>query len=172
MVFNHESLKIIPITEKYYEENLNLLNSVIIESDFLARNTLLTFQDTMNFFKTILPLPGMLYLIALYHDTLIGHVSCIPRSEEKLSHVANIGYIVHANYRKKGVGSCLMEELIKRVKEKNVIKILMAEVAIENVASIKLLEKFQFKKSGQIVKGMLKKPGAFLDILLYAKYLF
>ncbi len=172
MSLNIEDLRIIPIQEEYYEENLKLLNSVIKESDFLARKSAITLEETKQFFDTYLNNLSTLYLIALYKNIVIGHTSCIPRSEELLNHVANIGYLIHMDYRKKGVGSLLLEELLIKAKEKRRLRVLIAEVAKDNLPSIKLLKKFQFHQSGKIENGMLRMTGKYVDLLQFSKQLF
>ena len=52
MKFKKEDLKIKPITKKYYEENLTLLNSVIRESHFLARKKEISYEESEQFLDT------------------------------------------------------------------------------------------------------------------------
>ena len=171
-MFSKKELKIKPITKKYYEENLTLLNSVIRESHFLARKKEISYEDSEQFLDTSLYHPNTIYLIALYRGKLIGHISSLPRFEDLLSHIVNIGYIVHSDYRKKGVASRLMENLITEArKKKKSIKILIAEVAADNIASINLLKKYDFKEFGHLFNGFMKKDDEFVDFLYFSKHL-
>ncbi|MFX0187185.1 MAG: GNAT family N-acetyltransferase [Candidatus Hodarchaeota archaeon] len=171
-MFNIEDLEIQPLTTKYYDENLDLLNSVIRESHFLAQKNEISNEESRQFIDTYFEHPNTIYLIALYKQKLIGHISSIPRSEGRLSHIVNIGYIVHSNFRKKGVASRLMENLIIEAKEKSTIKIMVAEVAADNIASINLLKKYDFNEFGCLFNGLMKKEEEFVDFLYFSKYLY
>ncbi|MBD3255317.1 MAG: GNAT family N-acetyltransferase [Candidatus Lokiarchaeota archaeon] len=172
MDFNTENILIRPITEEYYQENLDLLNSIIMESHFLARKNKITLEESEDFFETYLSYPGTLYLIAIYNDKVVGHISCLPRFEELLNHIANIGYIVHKDFRKKGIASMLMKELISRTIKINRIKIFIAEVAKDNIASVKLLKKYSFRKCGKIKDGMSRDKDEYVDLLQFSKQFF
>jgi len=69
MDFNIEDLEIKPITPTYYKENLELLNTVIKESHFLARINEISFQQSQEFMGYYLKFPNTIYLIALYDYT-------------------------------------------------------------------------------------------------------
>jgi len=171
-MFSKKELKIKPITKKYYEENLNLLNSVIRESHFLARKKEISYEESKQFLDTCLYHPNTIYLIALYKRKLIGHISSLPRLEDLLSHIVNIGYIVHSDYREKGVASSLMESLFTEARKKEkTIRILVAEVAADNIASISLLKKYGFKEFGCLSNGMLVENEEYVDLLSFSKYL-
>ncbi len=172
-MFSKKELKIKPITKKYYEENLTLLNSVIRESHFLARKNEISYEESEQFIDTYFNQPNTIYLIALYKRKLIGHISSLPRFEDLLSHIVNIGYTVHSDYRKKGVASRLMENLIIEAKKKEkTIRILVAEVAVDNIASINLLKKYGFKEFGCLINGFMKKDDEFVDFLYFSMHLF
>ena len=171
-MFSKKELKIKPITKKYYKENLTLLNSVIRESYFLARKNEISYEESEQFIDTYFNHPNTIYLIALYKRKLIGHISSLPRFEDLLSHIVNIGYIVHSDYRKKGVASMLMKNLIFKAKQKNSIKIMVAEVAADNIASINLLKKYDFKEFGCLINGFMKKDDEFVDFLYFSMHLF
>ena len=171
-MFNIEELEIQPLTTEYYDENLQLLNSVIRESHFLARKNEISDEESMQFIDTYFEHPNTIYLIALYKQILIGHISSLPRLEDRLSHIVNIGYIVHSNFRKNGVASMLMENLIIETKQKKNIKIMVAEVAADNIASINLLKKYSFNEFGRLFNGLMKKDEYFVDFLYFSKYLY
>jgi len=119
--------------------------------------------------KTVLNYPNTVYLIALYRNEVIGHISAIPRFEDLLDHVLNIGYLVHRDFRGKKVRSSLMEYLITEVKNRKQIKIRTAEVAEDTIISINLLNKF--KDFGRLSNGMMKLGESFVDLLYYTKHL-
>ncbi|WP_234123880.1 GNAT family N-acetyltransferase [Clostridium hydrogenum] len=72
---------------------------------------------------------------------------------------------VHKDYRKKGIGKKLLEELIK-IADKMEYKIMVAAIDSENKGSIELHKKFGFEYSGTIKKSGFKF-GKWLDLVFY-----
>ena len=171
MKFKAEKLEIKPLTSEYYDENLKLLNSTIKESHFLARDKEVSYEEGQAFLDTYIDHPSTVYLIALYDEKLIGHMFCIPRFEDLLSHTVIIGYLIHSDYRKKGVGSILMVRLLDEINKIGYIKILTAEVASDNVASQKLLMKYDFKEFGRLKNGLMTKSNKTVDLISFSKHL-
>jgi RimJ/RimL family protein N-acetyltransferase len=170
--FNLEELRIEPLNPKYYNENLELMNSVILESHFLARINEVTKEESNGFIEHFFQLPNAIYLIAIYNNQLIGHIYAIPRVEELIRHIVYIGYLVKDSYRNKGICSRLIENLIEKAREKKEIKIMVAEVAEDNNASTGLLKKYGFEEFGRIKNGFMKKNKEFLDFLYFSKHLY
>ncbi|GAH39602.1 unnamed protein product [marine sediment metagenome] len=88
-----------------------------------------------------------------------------------MCHTVIIGYLVHSDYRLKGVGSILMERLLDEVRKIGNIKILTAEVAADNIASQKLLMKYDFKEFGRLLNGLMIKNNEYVDLLSFSKHL-
>ena len=170
-MFNKTDLEIKPPSPEYYDENLKLLNKTIKESHFLAQEKEVSYEEAQALIDTYLDHPSTVYLIVLYNDKLIGHMFCIPRFEDLLLHTVIVGYLVHSDYRKKGVGSLLMERLLLEIKKKDEIKILTAEIADDNIASQELLKKYGFKEFGRLTNGMIIKRKKYVDLLSFSKHL-
>ncbi|MFX1394259.1 MAG: GNAT family N-acetyltransferase [Promethearchaeota archaeon] len=170
-MLNKKELEIKPLTKEYYDENLKFLNSVIRESHFLARRNEISHEESLQFIDTYFNHPNTIYLIALHKHKVIGHISSLPRLEDLLEHIVNIGYLVHPDYRKKGVASILMENLIFSAKRTDGIKIMVAEVAADNKGSINLLKKYGFKEFGRLIKAFKKIDENFVDLLYFSIHL-
>jgi putative acetyltransferase len=112
-----------------------------------------------------------IYLIALYEEKLVGHIFALPRVEELISHIVNIGYTVKSDYRNKRIGSILMQQLISKVNKNKKVKIMFAEVASDNIASQNLLRKYNFEEIGRLYNGFMRKNHTFIDLLYFSKYL-
>ena len=166
-----KDLEIKTLTPEYYDENLKLLNATIKESHFLARDKEVSYEEGQAFIDTYIDHPSTVYLIALDNGKLIGHMFAIPRFEDLLHHTVIIGYLIHSDYRRKGIGSMLMERLLDKVRKKGNIKILTAEVASDNVASQKLLKKNGFKEFGRLLNGLMTKSNEYVDLLSFSKHL-
>lgn len=76
-----------------------------------------------------------------------------------------------SEYRNKGVGASLIEHLIKEATKKKNVKIMIAEVASDNVASQNLLKKYKFKEFGNITNGFKRKDHSFIHLLYFSRYL-
>ena len=170
-MFKKKELEIKPLTPEYYDKNLKLLNATIKESHFLARDKEVSYEEGQAFIDTYIDHPSTVYLIALYDGKLIGHMFAIPRFEDLLLHTVIIGYLVHFDYRRKSIGSMLMERILDEVRKKGNIKILTAEVASDNIASQKLLIKYGFKEFGRLLDGLMLKNNDYVDLLSFSKHL-
>lgn len=88
-----------------------------------------------------------IYLVALYEKKVIGYAG--------MWHVINEGHItniaVDPEYRKKGVGKKLVNELIEIAKDKEMIGITL-EVRTSNEVAINL-----YKKQGFLLEGIRKE---------------
>lgn len=82
--------------------------------------------------------------VLLHHQKVIGFVNVRHIFDE--GDIANIAIL--NEYRKKGLGLFLMNELIKNAKEEN-IKKYMLEVRKSNKTAISFYEKIGFKKVGE-----------------------
>jgi len=72
---------------------------------------------------------------------------------------------VHKDHRGKGVGDALLQEIIEAAKRQN-YHVLVGGIDAENVASIKMHEKYGFVHSGTITQSGYKF-GRWLDVAFY-----
>ena len=85
-----------------------------------------------------------LYLLALDHAQVIGYVGCwISFEEAQITNVA-----VAPAYRGRRVGTEMMAELIRRVKEKGVTALTL-EVRPSNAPALTLYKNYGFKEAGR-----------------------
>ena len=141
---NKSQIKIKYITEEEILENLKLLNLIIKEGHFLALRREISEHEAHEFFNFWVESELSIYLVAKYQGKIIGHISNRPREEDRLNHVGSLGYLVHPDYRKLGIGSILIEEILKLSPERG-FEIITAEISDDNIASINLLKKFKSK---------------------------
>lgn len=110
-------------------------------------------------------------LFAREDNDLIGMCAIIFNNKNKHKHVAEIvGNYVDKSCRGKGVGSMLMEEIIKTASDRGDIKKIDLEVVSTQEPAIKLYEKFGFKKIGKLTDEFLCE-GKFYDIIVMEKIL-
>jgi len=91
-------------------------------------------------------------LAAMISGKLVGYATMRHIIDE--GHICNIA--THEEYRKKGIGSALVEALIKKAKEMEMIGLTL-EVRIGNRAAMALYHKFGFKVEGYR-RGYYKHP--------------
>ena len=166
--FNPLKIEIVEMTRDNISENLDLLNQVIREGHFLASKKEISKMEANDFFTFWVESKLSIYLIARYMGKLVGHISNRPREEDRLNHIGAIGYLVHHDFRKMGIASMLMEKIIELSKNQG-FKILVAEVSHDNIASLALLKKFQFKKFGRLKKALKVKENDYRDIIMLSK---
>lgn len=97
-----------------------------------------------------------------------GHViGSITYTINKKHSFAEISYLLGKKYWNKKIMSECLSAFINKATNEDKIHMLIAEVMIENKASIKLLEKFNFKKDGKIRQKYKDRYGNYHDILIY-----
>lgn len=95
---------------------------------------------------------------------MIGEISAQSGNWVDASHMADIGYSVIKEYRKQGIASAMMKEMIRLCKKK--YETLTASFFSNNTASKALLKKFGFKKWGYGPK-FAKRGKIYLDNEFY-----
>lgn len=92
------------------------------------------------------------YLVAEYGQEIIGHCGLHPVCGE--GEITNVAVL--PRYRKSGIGSELLAELLRLGKEQGV-QAFTLEVRVSNEAAIRLYQKYDFQSEG-IRKGFYDKP--------------
>lgn len=82
-----------------------------------------------------------IYFVALENDKIVGYVG----AEMLYDHIDIIAIAIDANYRKMGIATSLLNEIISICKSKNFDSIFL-EVRTSNTPAIKLYEKLGFYK--------------------------
>lgn len=84
-------------------------------------------------------------------DKVIGWISLSSyrNGRKSLKYTAEVSYYIHKDWRRKGLGTMMMEHAIEEAKNYG-FKTLFAILLEPNVGSIKLLEKFNYKLWGTL----------------------
>ncbi len=125
-------MKILPMDESHIEEVYN------IELDSFSIPW--TKDDLI---KEVTTNKLAIYVVAVDNDKVVGYGGMWHVVTE--GHITNIA--VSEEYRKKGVGTAILQELIKIGLEKEMIGITL-EVRVNNQAAIRLYTKHDFKVEG------------------------
>ena len=118
------------------------LNDLEQIKDSLAEN----FDDFWNYnvFKSELENPNSKYIVAKIGNIIVGFTGFLKAVDDV--HITNI--VTAKKYRKHGIGTKLLENLINLAKQEENITSITLEVNSNNIAAINLYEKFGFNVVG------------------------
>lgn len=126
-------------------DNLKISNMTISDFEIISPTLALDFDDfwSSSTLRSELNNPNSHYIVAKINKEIVGFAG-IWKSIDDI-HITDI--VVKKDFRKKGIGSSLLQKLIIIVKGLN-YKELTLEVNINNEAAKKLYLKFGFKELG------------------------
>lgn len=93
-------------------------------------------------------------LLAEVDGKVVGDATLHRRSSGWLKHVAEVRLVVDPAYRRKGLGSHMLEELILAAADTGVEK-LVAEIVAEEKAAIRAFQRFNFEQVA-VIPGIVK----------------
>lgn len=103
-------------------------------------------------------------------DDLVGFCFTTQfKNREAYNRTAEIGIYLNPEHTGRGLGVAVVKHL-EKVSEDSGIKMLIASISGENVASIRLFEKLDYQKCGHI-KRIGEKHGKVLDVVFFQKSL-
>lgn len=102
-------------------------------------------QDTVEFLMSVYENGDgpLVYPVLLTDGTYIGYVQCVPMEEGKWE----VGYHIAKAYAGKGYATEAVEAFLPKIMKKLNIKEIFGICVVENIASIKVLEKTGFTKT-------------------------
>lgn len=132
--------------ENNLPEIVEIYNQAIETKESTADITPITVQDRISWFKEHEPRQYPIY-VALAGKKVAGWISLSPyrKGREALKYTAEVSYYIHNDFKRKGIGSRLLEYMIRKAPSLG-IKHLFAIILEKNSASAGLLEKFHFEK--------------------------
>ena len=132
-------------------EFINEIYNLAIQSGISTADTeAITMKERKRWFKKHKPDQYPVF-VAEQDGRVVGwiSISAYRPGRKALRFTKEVSYYIHPEYQQKGMGSALMEFIIKNASQYDA-KILLAMLLQQNTASIKLLKKYGFK--GFIVK--------------------
>lgn len=100
--------------------------------------------------------------VAIVGGKIIGSTGISFKKTGRTRHRVDLGWGVHPDYQGRGIGTKLVSEALKYAKKEG-FKIAIAEVAYENIASMKMAKKCKFKIVGRIKEGLLTDDKRYID---------
>lgn len=147
------------------ESLLALFRTSLVDTDYMATGEV----EDMNTLKNIFQNKNLLHFVAYDDELPVGYCQVVYKSESAHFHTgAKINAIaVLPNKRNFGIGSKLLGDTVEALKENKNIKNIYLDVVKDNSTAIKLYEKFNFKKVGEL-KNIFMKNDTLMDIETYS----
>lgn len=145
-------------------ELMEFINKLVDEDTFISNVKKVTKKEEEKYvserLKKISHNEGL--CVVAEHEGKIVANSTIDRVGGRSEHVGLFGIAVAKGFRNEGLGSILMEEILKLAKEKLKLKIVYMSMFSTNKRAEYVYEKFGFRECGRIPKGVLYK-GEYVD---------
>lgn len=161
--------KIITIREAITDdadELRKVVKEYVEESEFIpyAQGEFrISLEEEQKWIDSFSVIPNALLLVATYERHIVGNMSMNVSVKKMLQHSGGIGLGMLKEWRGKGIGSALFDNLIRWAKEKSTLEILWLETAKDNMAGQALYNKFGFRKIGIFPKFIKHLDGTYTD---------
>ena len=122
--------------------------------------------EERRYLRTIAHYPHAAVFVADDGRRIVGRLSLARDPHPASAHVADLGLMVAASHRRRGIGRGLLDAAVGWARESGVRK-LELHVLPHNTAAIALYEGFGFRREG-VRKGQYQRNGRDLDAVLMA----
>jgi len=124
--------------------------------------------DERRYLKAIRRYPNAAVFVAESDEgEIVGRLSLSRDQHPSSSHVADLGLMVAAGWRRQGIGRALLEAAVEWARGAGVRK-LELHVFPHNGAAIKLYESFGFEREGYRKQHYRRSTGDYVDAILMA----
>jgi RimJ/RimL family protein N-acetyltransferase len=106
------------------------------------------------------------FVAATPEGRVVGRLSLARDQHPASAHVADLGLMVAASHRRRGIGRALLDEAVRWARERGVEK-LELHVFPHNEAAIRLYERFGFEREGYRKRHYRRRDG-YVDAILMA----
>jgi RimJ/RimL family protein N-acetyltransferase len=122
--------------------------------------------EERRYLRTVARYPHAAVIVAEDGERVVGRLSLARDAHPASAHVADLGLMVAATHRRRGIGRALLEAAVQWARESGVRK-LELHVLPHNTAAIALYEDFGFRREG-VRKGHYHVNGRDFDAILMA----
>lgn len=154
--------------EKYIESFYEALSFVASEKIYIEMVEPPPLNKVREFQQGLISQGGPVFY-AIDNQKVVGWCDAFPMSNPRQKHRAGLGMGLLPAYRGKGIGSLLLESVIKKAKEFGLEKVEL-HVYTDNDPAIALYKKYGFEEEG-VIKKYRKLDGKYFDCLSMAKFL-
>lgn len=135
----------------------------------LTNETWRSVVDERRYLRAVRRQADAAVLVAVDDGVVVGRLSVARDPHPSSSHVADLGLMVAASHRRRGIGNALLEAAVGWARRVGVAK-LELHVFPWNEPAIRLYEQFGFEREG-IRRGHYVRDGRKVDALLMAYHL-
>jgi RimJ/RimL family protein N-acetyltransferase len=125
--------------------------------------------EERRFLRAVRRHPDAAVYVAELQGELVGRLSLARDAHPASAHIADLGLMIDASYRRRGIGRALMEEAERWARESGVTK-LELHVFPWNEPAMALYESLGYQREGYR-KNHYVRDGAYEDAILMALYL-
>ena len=130
----------------------------------------LTVEQEMKYIENISNDANILIILGIINDNIVSVAQISSPNRKRIAHNSDVSISVKKEYWGNGIGSAVMEELIRFAREHDKIKNISLGVKASNHRAIAMYEKFGFKKVG-LHKDYFNVEGNFDDEILMDLYI-
>ena len=155
------------------EKVLHYIKAIFNESKYMlttADEFQMTVEQERTFLENMYSQPGMLGIIAEYHNEIIGFLNFQNGHKKRTQHIGEFGMSVEKRFRHQGVGQKLLSTLLNWAEKNPVIEKVCLEVFDQNTNAIKLYEKMGFFEEGRKKRNIKISENEYYDIICMAKF--
>ena len=167
-----QTIQIVPIAEEHIESFYRCLDAVARERRYLARVQAPPLESVRQFVLSSIENVAI-RLVALSDEEnrarVVGWCDISPMDREGFTHRGRLGMGVHKDFRRRGIGTRLIDEATSRAKEMGLERVQL-EVFASNTPAIKLYEKLGFVVEG-VKKKARKLDGVYDDMIQMALFI-
>jgi RimJ/RimL family protein N-acetyltransferase len=109
--------------------------------------------------------PNSYILIAEMDHMVVGLLDFSPKTKIKTQHTGEFGISIHPNYRSKGIGRQMVQQLLEWAKGSENIEKVILQVFASNPHAIRLYTSLGFKEEGRFPKAIKQPNGAYVDLI-------
>jgi ribosomal protein S18 acetylase RimI-like enzyme len=113
---------------------------------------------------------GSVYIVAEFDGHVIGFLEFLNGSLKRIRHSGMFSMYIRKDFREEGIGSLLLEELIRWAESDSLIEKLTLAVFSTNTRARKLYEKFGFIVEGNCPHDMKLSDGTYIDSILMYRF--
>jgi ribosomal protein S18 acetylase RimI-like enzyme len=146
-------------------------HSILIGDDFNVSSIDeldITLEQERDWIQGHIDNAGQVIFVAKSAGEVVGLLTVYNRQQKRVRHVGIVHLSVNLSWRRRGIATVLMEEVIGWAEVNPVIEKLGLAVFADNTAAIGLYEKMGFVEEGRRIKEVKRSEGSYVDdILMY-----
>jgi ribosomal protein S18 acetylase RimI-like enzyme len=156
---------VVPISEEHIEGFRTSLDSVARERRYLTFLAAPSLEDTRRFVRRNIR-EGYLQYVALVEEKVVGWCDALPIDRPTRAHTGVLGIGVLAEYRRRGIGTALIREILNNARASGLTRIELS-VRQGNGSVVALYERFGFVHEG-VQRNAIRLDGKYENLICMA----